>query len=117
MAYASHEDYCSAQTAEARLRLVQIQQEVEARIPDAVQTVAYNMPAFRQQRVFFYFAAFKQHIGIYPPVTDDLDLIAETQVWRGPKGNLSFPYAQALPTALIGRIAVALSKQYAHAGR
>jgi uncharacterized protein YdhG (YjbR/CyaY superfamily) len=117
MAYTSHEDCFSAQTAEARQRLVQIQQEVEARLPDAVRTIAYNMPAFRQRRVFFYFAAFKQHIGVYPPVTDDPALIAETQVFRGPKGNLSFPHAQALPVALIGRIAVALSKQYAHADR
>lgn len=109
----THEDYFAGCSAEARALLVSIQQEVERRVPGAARCIAYNMPAFRQQRVFFYFAAFKQHVGIYPPVTDDEALIAETARLRGPKGNLSFPYGQALPLELIGRVAQALAVQYA----
>jgi hypothetical protein len=60
-----------------------------------------------------YFAAFKKHIGIYPPVTEDGALIEETKAFRGPKGNLSFPYGQELPLALKGRVAAALAAQYA----
>ena len=71
------------------------------------------MPAFRKQRIFLYFAAFKKHIGIYPPVTDDQELIAETARFRGVKGNLSFPYSQELPIDLVGRVAQALAAQYA----
>jgi len=43
----------------------------------------------------------------------DEALIAETAAFRGPKGNLAFPYAQELPVGLIGRVAVALAAQYA----
>ena len=71
------------------------------------------MPAFRHTRIFLYFAAFKNHIGIYPPVTDNAALISETARFRGPKGNLSFPYSQPLPLELIGRVAKALAVQYA----
>lgn len=93
--------------------LKQIQAEVEARLPDATRCIGYGMPAFKQERIFMYFAAFKNHVGIYPPVKDDKALIEETQAYRGPKGNLSFPLARAIPVSLIGKVAVALSKQYA----
>jgi uncharacterized protein YdhG (YjbR/CyaY superfamily) len=70
------------------------------------------MAAFRNERTFLYFAAFRKHIGIYPPVTDDLDLIQETEALRGSKGNLSFPHTTLLPVPLIGKIAAALASQY-----
>ena len=112
MPFETHEDYFAACTAGSRALLASIQREVERRVPDATRCIAYQMPAFRQQRVFFYFAAFKKHIGIYPPVTDDPALIAETAPYRGPKGNLSFPYDEELPLELIGRIAESLARQY-----
>ena len=112
MHFQSHEAYFATQPAELRRRLEDIQQQVEAQVPGATRTISYNLPAFRQQRTFFYFAAFKNHIGIYPPVTQDLELIAETRALRGPKGNLSFPHNAELPLPLIGRIARALALQY-----
>jgi len=115
MAFKTHEDYFAGCSADARALLVQVQQEVERQVPGAIRCIGYSMPAFRQQRIFFYFAAFRKHIGIYPPVTGDEALIAETAPYRGPKGNLSFPYGQALPLELIGRVARALAVQYAAA--
>jgi len=113
MTFESHEAYFATAAPEVRERLERIQQEVERRVPGAQRCISYQMPAFRQQRVFFYCAAFKKHIGVYPPVTDDTALIAETARFRGPKGNLSFPLNEALPLDLIGRVAEALAVQYA----
>ena len=112
MPFKSHEDYMASQSAEVRGLLEQIQKKVEARIPGAERTISYNMPAYKKERTFFYFAAFKKHIGIYPPVTEDLAIIDATRAHRGPKGNLSFPYSEGLPLALIGRVAAALAAQY-----
>ncbi len=70
------------------------------------------MPAFKVGRTFFYFAAFRNHIGVYPPVTRDAALIEETSAYRGPKGNLSFPHSEELPLALIAKVAAALAAQY-----
>ena len=95
-----------------RERLEAIQAEVEARIPGAERHVGYGMPAFRKGRVFFYFGAFKDHIGVYPPVTEPAALVAELAPWRGPKGNLSFSHKEPLPLELIGRVAEALAGQY-----
>ena len=108
----SHADHLDSVPPDVRLRLEAIQAEVERRVPDAERCVGYGMPAYRRGRIFFYFAAFRKHIGIYPPVTDDEDIIRRTAVHRGPKGNLSFPLHEPLPLALIGDVAAALGRQY-----
>lgn len=113
MSDTAHDQYLASVTPEVRNLLEQIRAEAEKRVPDAQRTIAYQMPALRRGRVFFYFAAFKKHIGIYPPVTEPAALVEELAPWRGPKGNLSFPLNQPLPLELIGRVAEALAAQYA----
>jgi len=111
--FATHEAYIAAAPAEVQALLRQIQSEVESRVPGATRCVSYQLPAYRLGRVFFYFAAFKKHIGVYPPATGDAALIAELAPYRNAKGNLAFPLNQPLPCALIGRVAEALAAQYA----
>lgn len=113
MAFASHEEYFATVTPEVRRSLQSIQATVETLVPGASRCISYNIPAFKQGRVFFYFAAFKKHIGIYPPVTRDAHLIRELAPYRGEKGNLSFPHSEPLPIELIGRVALALAREYA----
>lgn len=112
MSFKSHDEYLAAHPAELRGRLQQVQQAIESQLPEAQRTIGYNMPAFKLGRTFFYFAAFKNHIGIYPPVTHDLALIKSTQAYRGTKGNLSFPHSEDLPLPLIAQVAAALAHQY-----
>ena len=76
-------------------------------------TACASQEAFKQARTFFYFAAFKNHIGIYPPVVDDKVLIEATAQYRSPKGSLTFRNNNELPLAIIGEVAVALASQYA----
>ena len=112
--FLSHEEYFQSVDGEIRPLLLSVQAKVESLLPKASRCISYNMPAFRAKRVFFYFAAFKKHIGIYPPVTQDAALIEELAPYRGEKGNLSFPFNQSLPIDLIGRVAVALNREYEH---
>lgn len=106
-----HDDYIAAAAPGARAGLHAIQAKVEALLPDATRCIGYKMPAYRHTKVFFYFAAFKKHIGVYPPVRDEA-LVREIAPYRGEKGNLSFPLSEPLPLDLIGRVAVALYHQY-----
>lgn len=112
MAFASHEAYFATVPPDVRPLLESIQARVESLLPEASRCIGYNMPAFRHRRIFFYFAAFKKHIGVYPPVRQDAALIRELAPYRGEKGNLSFPLNQPLPIELIGRVAVALHREY-----
>ena len=105
MPFTTHDAYFASVDADARQRLLQIQAEVERRVPGAVRCIGYAMPAFRYQRIFLYFAAFKKHIGIYPPVRGDAALRQALAPYRGEKGKPSFPLAEAIPYELIRRVA------------
>lgn len=114
MPHASQDDYLASVPEHVRARLTAIQAQVESLLPNATRCIGYNMPAYRGgKRIFFYFAAFKKHIGIYPPLRHDAALIEELAPFRGEKGNLSFALDQPLPIELIGRVAVALQREIA----
>jgi uncharacterized protein YdhG (YjbR/CyaY superfamily) len=58
------------------------------------------MPAFRVQGILVDFAAFKKHIGFYPPVKGDAKLAKAISPYAGEKGNLWFPLDQSIPYLL-----------------
>lgn len=62
------------------------------------------MPALKQNGILVYFAAFRHHIGLYPPVTGDAQLEEEASPYAGAKGNLRFPLDQPIPFGLIERL-------------
>lgn len=85
---------------------------VRKSVPNSKSVISYGIPAFKQNRVFIYCAAFKRHIGIFPPV-QDAKLKAALKPYANSKGNLSFPLDKPIPTALVARVAKALARQYA----
>ncbi|HSW06406.1 iron chaperone [Aquabacterium sp.] len=106
------DSYIAAAAPAAQPVLREIRRIVKQALPQAQETISYKMPAFRLQRTFLYFAAFKRHVGVYPPVTQDAALAAELRPFANDKGNLGFPLDQPMPYELIARVAVALAKQY-----
>lgn len=68
------------------------------------ETISYRMPAFKLNGMLIYFAAFKKHIGLFPPVRGNDDLMQAVKPYAEPKGNLQFPYKESIPYALIQRI-------------
>ena len=113
-AFANVDEYIDAADPRVHAILQAIRTAVAAAVPGATECISYQMPALRHTKVFFYFAAFKKHVGIYPPVHEP-SLAEELVRYRGPKGNLQFPLNEPLPYALIARVAMALAKQYAAA--
>jgi uncharacterized protein YdhG (YjbR/CyaY superfamily) len=102
----SIDDYIAAQVPAVQPILQNIRAIVREAAPDANEAISYRIPAFIMRgRALFYFAAFKKHIGIYPPVSGDAALLEALAPYRGPKGNLSFPLAEAMPYELIRRVA------------
>jgi uncharacterized protein YdhG (YjbR/CyaY superfamily) len=81
---------------------------VKKAAPSAAETIKYNMPAFEfEGQTLIYFAAFKKHIGLFPPVRGNAALAKTVARFAGPKGNLQFPYDKPIPYALIARIVLA----------
>jgi uncharacterized protein YdhG (YjbR/CyaY superfamily) len=78
--------------------------------PDAREVISYKIPALKRTNVFFFYAAFTNHLGIFPPVNAPSHLVERLKPYRGPKGNLKFPYSQAMPYELIGEVILALDE-------
>jgi uncharacterized protein YdhG (YjbR/CyaY superfamily) len=110
--FANIDDYLASVSPQSRLILGEIRKLIRVKVPNAKETISYQLPAFRLNRTFIYFAAFKKHIGIYPPVKGDKNLMDALQPYAGEKGNLRFSLDQPMPYELIGRVAVALAAQY-----
>ena len=90
---------------EVQIILEKIRITIKKAAPDAQETIGYQMPAFALKGHLVYFAAFKSHIGFYPPVAGGDDKFKkEKSVYEGPKGNLRFPLDQPVPYTLIGKI-------------
>lgn len=84
--------------------------------PQAEERISYGMPALFQNGAVIYFGAFKNHLGLFPPV-DDPALLAQVAPYAGPKGNLQFPYSQPMPLSLITAIVQARVRVRANAAK
>jgi uncharacterized protein YdhG (YjbR/CyaY superfamily) len=111
--FATIDEYIAAAVPKARPVLRKLRSIAQRTVPGATECISYQMPSFRHGKIFLHFAAFQHHIGIYPPLTGDSELIRELLPYRGEKGNLKFPLAEPLPYELIERLVPALAAEYA----
>ncbi len=114
---ATIDDYIAAFPADVQAILKKIRLTITKAAPKAVEKISYQMPAFAQDGILIYFAAFKKHIGIFPPVRGDANLTKALARYRGPKGNLKFPLDEPMPYALITRIVKCRVKEQAARAR
>jgi uncharacterized protein YdhG (YjbR/CyaY superfamily) len=101
---ATIDEYIAAFPSNIQAILKKIRLTIRKAAPQAEEKISYRMPAFTLNGVLIYFAAFKEHIGIFPPVRGNEKLVEETARYRGPKGNLQIPLDEPLPYGLIARI-------------
>jgi uncharacterized protein YdhG (YjbR/CyaY superfamily) len=101
----SIDQYIAACAPEARAALKKLQSTIKGAAPsEAEEFISYRMPAFALHGTLVYFAAFKNHIGVFPPVRGNPKLESAVAKYAGPKGNLKFPLDEPIPYALVARI-------------
>jgi uncharacterized protein YdhG (YjbR/CyaY superfamily) len=105
------DEYIAAFPPDVRSILEQIRMTIRNVAPDAQEAISYRMPAFRQHGVLVYFAAFSNHIGLYPPVSGDAGIAKAIAPYAGEKGNLRFQLNQPIPYGLIEQIVKLRVKQ------
>lgn len=107
----SIDEYIATAPSAVRAVLRKVRMTISAAAPGAQEVISYRMPAFKLHGILVYFAAFKAHIGLYPPVSGDASLEKALSPYAGPKGNLKFPLDQPIPYALIKRVVLIRVKQ------
>ena len=84
--------------------LQQIRQAIHEAAPEAEETISYQMPAFKQNGVLVYFAAFKDHIGFFPTGSGVEAFKDKTSSYKTGKGTIQFPLDKPVPLDLIKEI-------------
>jgi uncharacterized protein YdhG (YjbR/CyaY superfamily) len=98
------DSYISRFPAEIQATLEKVRATIRRAAPEAMETISYMMPSFKQHGILVHFAAWKGHIGLYPPISGDKALEKAARRFAGPKGNLQFPLDEPIPYDLIERL-------------
>lgn len=101
----SVDEYLSWFSGEIRERLEILRALLKKELPEATEVVSYSMPAFKTSEVLIYYAAAKNHIGLYPTNSGVSEFKKELEAYSTSKGAIQFPHNQPLPLDLIADIA------------
>jgi uncharacterized protein YdhG (YjbR/CyaY superfamily) len=89
------DEYIARSAPQAQPILRRVRATIAKAAPDATETISYGMPAFKLRRIVFYFAAFKRHIGLYPPVNKLTTPISRTNRKADDDARTSDPFLTA----------------------
>jgi uncharacterized protein YdhG (YjbR/CyaY superfamily) len=99
----------------------QLRETISAAAPEATETIAYNMPAFRSHGGQFLvsFAAYKAHYSLFPASGAVVEALGEELTpYLAGKGTIRFPAKEPLPLTTVSKIVkIRLAENAAHAGR
>jgi len=98
------DDYFSTVPEAIRNKLQKIRETIHKAAPKAEEVISYNMPAFKQNGVLVYFAAFKNHIGFFPTAKPIVVFKEELADYKTSKGAIQFPFDKKIPFGLISKI-------------
>jgi uncharacterized protein YdhG (YjbR/CyaY superfamily) len=99
-------EYINASPVGARARLREMLNCLRKAAPKAEEGLKWSMPALSYDRILFMFAAFKQHISLYPTPAVIKAFARELAGFKISEGTIQFPLDKPLPLMLIRRIAV-----------
>lgn len=102
--YKSIDDYISGFPVEVQGLLQQVRLKIKELAPRAEETISYGIPTFKLNGNLVHFAAFKNHIGLYPTPSGLEEFEKELSPYKQGKGSVQFPLDKPLPFDLIGKI-------------
>ena len=107
--------YMASQSAKHRTALRAIRSAIRATAPKAVEHFSYGIPGFRLDgRPLVWYAAFKQHISLYPVTASIRRPFAEDiKGYETSTGTIRFPLDEPMPVALIKKIVKARVREVA----
>lgn len=97
-------EYIATQPATPRATLEQLRKIIRKAAPNAEESISYQMPAFRFHGRFVWYAATKNHIGLYilPKV---LNVFKEQlSGYELTKSTIRFPLDEPIPEELVTEI-------------
>ncbi|WP_139991831.1 iron chaperone [Paenibacillus paridis] len=84
--------------------LEQIRSVIKKAAPEATEKIGYQMPTFVLHGNLVHFAAYKNHIGLYPAPSGIEAFKQQLSPYKGAKGSIRFPLDEPIPYELISEI-------------
>lgn len=99
------DDYLAKVSASQKAQLERIRRIVKQIVPDVEETIGYGIPAFKcQNQPLVYFAAFKNHMSLFPTAGPTEVLKDKLQAYKISKGTIQFTLENPLPESIIREI-------------
>lgn len=97
--------YINSCPKQSQPALREIRKIIRDTAPQAVELIAYKMPAYKLGgKPLVYFAGYEKHIGLYATPTGHEAFAKELAGYKQGKGSVQFPLDQPMPVDLIRRI-------------
>lgn len=95
------EAYIKRFPQDIQARHMRIREIFLSEVPDATEDIKYQMPTIIWYGNLIHYAAFKNHIGIYPLPDVLVTLNEEIKGYKTGKGSIQFQNSEPLPEDLI----------------
>lgn len=102
--YTTIDEYIALFPADIQKRLQELRETIRSCAPGATEKISYQMPTFFLDGNLIHFAAFKNHIGLYPTPNGIQAFNNELSIYESGKGSVQFPLDQPLPLELVKKI-------------
>lgn len=103
--FRSIDEYIATFPEDKQALLQEVRATIKAAAPEAEERIGYQMPTFALNGNLVYFAALKNHIGLYPASSGVPEAFKdELSRYECTPGSVKFPLSQPLPLDLISRI-------------
>jgi uncharacterized protein YdhG (YjbR/CyaY superfamily) len=102
--YTNIDEYIAQFPPDVREKLREMRRLIKEAAPEAVETIGYQIPTFKQNGNLVHFAAFKNHIGFYPAPSGIEAFDEELAPYKAGKGTIQFPLDQPIPAAIVQKV-------------
>lgn len=102
--FTSIDEYIATFPKDTQKILKDIRATIKAAAPNAEEKISYQMPTFFLNGNLVHFAAFKNHIGLYPTPSGTEAFKKEIARYKAAKGSIRLPLDEPMPLNLISRI-------------
>ena len=99
------DQYLAGFRGERREVLERVRRAVANAAPEAVETISYGMPTFKQGRAIMSFAGMKNHLGVYPTSQAIEAFAGRLGEYETSRGAIRFPWNKPIPFELIAEMA------------
>ena len=98
-------EYIQTAPKESQEKLKEVRDCIKSAAPEALEIINYQMPTFKLNgKNLIHFAAWKNHIGLYPTPSATEKFKKEIEQYKAAKGSIQFPLGEPLPLSLIRKI-------------